>query len=404
MLSRHQIEIVQSTLPLLESAGTAITEHFYGRMFRENPELKDIFNLSHQHSGQQPVALFNAILAYARYLDNPAVLAQAIERIAHKHTGFQIRPEQYDIVGHHLLETIRELAPDAATPEVLDAWGQAYGQLAAIFIGREEEIYASAEQAAGGWRGKRRFRLVAKTAESELVTSFVWSPVDGGPVMDFKPGQYLSLSVSHPSLAHHEYRQYSLSDAPNGNTYRISVKRESGTPAGQISNYLHDHVDVGDELDLLPPAGDFFLDVDADTPVVLLSGGVGLTPLLSMLNQLSRSGHRAPVHYLHACENGRQHAFRDQVASLARDQEHIHSFVWYREPLAEDRIDQDYDATGLIDLAPLRDSILRDDTQFYFCGPLAFMRAVYRQLKDWDVDDARLHYELFGPHQTLTGE
>lgn len=401
MLSREQIETVQSTLPLLESAGTAITEHFYARMFRHNPELKDIFNLSHQHSGQQPVALFNAILAYARHLDNPAVLAQAVERIAHKHTGFQIRPEQYGIVGHHLLETIRELAPEAATPAVLDAWAQAYGQLAAIFIGREEEIYRAAEQAPGGWRGKRRFRLVEKRAESEQICSFVWAPVDGQPVMDFRPGQYLSLSISDPALAHHEYRQYSLSDAPNGTSYRISVKREPGSPPGQISNFLHDRIEVGDEIDLLPPAGDFFLDVQTDTPVVLLSGGVGLTPMLSMLNHLVQSAHRAPVHFLHACDNGRHHAFRDWVASQARDHEQVHSFVWYREPLPEDRIELDYHAAGLIDLAPLKASILRDDTQFYFCGPQAFMRAVYRQLQDWGVDDSRLHYELFGPHQSL---
>ncbi|GGO83134.1 flavohemoprotein [Marinobacterium nitratireducens] len=401
MLSRQQIETVQSTLPLLESAGSALTEHFYARMFRDNPELKDIFNLSHQQSGQQPVALFNAILAYARYLDNPSVLAQAVERIAQKHTGFQIRPEQYDIVGHHLLETIRELAPDAATPEVLDAWAQAYGQLAAIFIGREEEIYRTAEQANGGWRGKRRFRLIEKRAESELICSFVWAPVDGGPVMDFRPGQYLSLSVSHYSLAHHEYRQYSLSDAPNGKTYRISVKREPGTPQGQVSNFLHDHVEIGDEIDLLPPAGDFFLDVEQETPVVLLSGGVGLTPMLSMLSTLVESGHKAPVHYLHACENGRQHAFRDRVTALSQAHEQVHSFTWYREPLADDRIDEDYDAVGLIDLTPLRDAILQDDSQFYFCGPVGFMRAVHRQLKDWGVEDSRLHYELFGPHQTL---
>lgn len=401
MLAPHQIEIVQSTLPLLESAGSALTEHFYARMFRENPELKDVFNLSHQHSGQQPVALFNAILAYARYLDNPAVLAQAVERIAQKHTGFLIRPEQYDIVGHHLLETLRELAPDAATPEVLDAWGAAYGQLAAIFIGREAEIYDQAEAATGGWRGKRRFRLVEKRAESELITSFVWAPVDGGPVSEFKPGQYLSLSIQDAALPHHEFRQYSLSDAPNGRTYRISVKREQGARPGQVSNFLHDQVQVGDEIDLLPPAGDFFLDVGGNTPVVLLSGGVGQTPMLSMLNGLLQRGHAAPIHYLHACDNGQQHAFREHVAGLAREHEQLHAFSWYRAPLETDFIDRDYDAAGLMDLTPLKAAILGDNTEFYFCGPLPFMRLVYRQLRSWGVDDGRLHYELFGPHQTL---
>lgn len=401
MLEPRDIEIVQSTLPLLESAGTAVTEHFYGRMFRENPELKDIFNLSHQHSGQQPVALLNAILAYARHLNNPSVLAQAVERIAQKHTGFLIQPEQYDIVGHHLLETLRELAPDAATPEVLGAWGRAYQQLAAIFIGREAQIYDQAASATGGWRGRRRFRLIEKTAESAHISSFVWVPVDGEPVLDFKPGQYLNLSVSDSALPHHEFRQYSLSDAPNGRTYRISVKRESGAVPGQISNYLHDKVQVGDELEMLPPAGDFFLDVAPQTPVVLLSGGVGLTPMLSMLNTLVRDGHQAPIHYLHACENGEQHAFRDHVARLSTEHEQVHNFTWYREPLLSDRPDRDFDAAGLMDLAPLRESLLQENTEFYFCGPVAFMQAVHQQLKDWGVADDRLHYELFGPHQSL---
>lgn len=401
MLDPHHIKAVQSTLPLLEAAGTALTEHFYARLFRDNPELKDVFNLSHQKSGAQPVALFNAILAYARHLDNPAVLSQAVERIAQKHTGFMIRPEQYAIVGHHLLETIRELAPDAATPAVLQAWELAYQQLADIFIGREAEIYTQAAEAPGGWHGKRRFRLVEKTPEARLITSFVFAPVDGEAVSAYKPGQYLTLSISHPSLAQHEFRQYSLSDAPNGRSYRISVKREGGSVPGQVSSYLHDQLQAGDEIDLLPPAGDFYLDVSPATPVVLLSGGVGLTPMLSMFNSLAQSGHHAPVHYLHACENSLQHAFAKQVAALSAARDNLHSFTWYQSPLAEDVIDRDFNACGLMDLSPLKAALLQDTTEFYFCGPLGFMQAIHRQLKAWGLDDSRLHYELFGPHQTL---
>lgn len=402
MLQARHIETVQSTLPLLESAGTALTEHFYARMFRDNPELKDVFNLAHQKSGAQPVALFNAILAYARHLNNPAVLSQAIERIAQKHTGFLIRPEQYAIVGHHLLATIRELAPDAATPEVLEAWGLAYQQLAQIFIGREAEIYDQAADTAGGWRGTRRFRLMGKTQESELITSFEFAPVDGKAVSTFKPGQYITVSISHPSLEQHEFRQYSLSDAPNGRSYRISVKREDTPVPGQVSSYLHTQLQVGDEIDLLPPAGDFFLNVEHEAPVVLLSGGVGLTPMLSMFNSLAQTtGRQAPVYYLHGCENGRQHAFAEHVAGLCANDAQLHSFTWYQAPLATDIADQDYQSTGLMDLAPLRAAIDGDKTEYYFCGPLPFMQSIHRQLKAWGVTDNRLHYELFGPHQSL---
>jgi nitric oxide dioxygenase len=401
MLQPHHIKTVQATLPLLESAGPALTEHFYARMFRDNPELKDVFNLAHQTSGAQPVALFNAILAYARHLNNPAVLSQAVERIAQKHTGFLIRPEQYSIVGHHLLETIRELAPDAATPEVLEAWELAYGQLAQIFVGREAEIYDQAANADGGWRGTRRFRLARKTRETDLITSFEFEPQDGAAVSLYKPGQYLTVSISHPSLAQHEYRQYSLSDAPNGHSYRISVKREDAPVPGEVSTYLHDELQVGDEIDLLPPAGDFYLDVTGDTPVVLLSGGVGLTPMLSMFNSLAQADHSAPVYYLHGCENGRQHAFAEHVAELCASHESLHSFSWYQTPLTSDIADQDYQVSGLMDLAPLRAAIERDNTEYYFCGPLPFMQSIHRQLKAWGVADSRLHYELFGPHQTL---
>ncbi len=401
MLQPHHISTVQATLPLLESAGPALTEHFYARMFRENPELKDVFNLAHQTSGAQPVALFNAILAYARHLNNPAVLSQAIERIAQKHTGFLIRPEQYVIVGHHLLETIRELAPDAATPEVLHAWELAYGQLSQIFIGREAEIYDQAASADGGWRGTRRFRLVSKTAESQLITSFEFAPVDGKAVSTFKPGQYLTLSISHPSLKQHEYRQYSLSDAPNGRSYRISVKRETAPVPGQVSNYLHDQLNVNDEIDLLPPAGDFCLEVENDTPVVLLSAGVGLTPMLSMFNHLVQANHLGQVYYLHGCENGRQHAFANHIKAQCDVRESMHSFTWYKAPLATDRPDLAYQAKGMMDLTPLRAALESEKTEYYFCGPLGFMQAVHRQLKAWGVADARLHYEVFGPHQTL---
>ncbi|GHA23890.1 NO-inducible flavohemoprotein [Oceanisphaera arctica] len=398
MLDSRTIEIVKSTVPLLESANTALTEHFYKRMFRDNPELKDVFNLSHQKTGRQPAALFAAVLAYAKNIDNPAVLSAAVERIAHKHTGFSIQPAQYDIVGHHLLETIKELAPDAATPEVIDAWAQAYGALAGIFIGREEQLYQQSEQKDGGWRGHRTFVVKEKRVESEQIVSFLLVPEDGGAVADYLPGQYLNLHLDSPELEHKEYRQYSLCQAANGREYRIAVKRE---PGGVASNFMHDKVQVGDQLQVLPPAGDFFMEVSTETPVVLISGGVGLTPMRAMLDQLLTLGHQADIHWLHACDNGAQHAFKNDIQQRRQAHVNLNTHIWYRTPAETDQPAEDYHAEGLMNLAKVKDAIALDGAHYYFCGPLPFMAMVKEQLSAWGIEDSRLHYEVFGPHQAL---
>lgn len=424
MLDQRTIQVVKSTIGLLESAGPALTEHFYQRMFKHNPELKDIFNLAHQHTGGQPVALFNAIAAYAKNIDNLAVLSTTVERIAHKHTGFLIRPEHYHIVGEHLLATLQELGGDAVNEEVLDAWGKAYGFLANIFIGRETELYRQSAATSGGWTGTRPFRISNKTVESEVITSFLLTPVDELPVMAFLPGQYLSVQLNHPKLLHQEIRQYSLSDAPNGHSYRISVKREL---EGQVSNLLHDDYQLGDILDIAPPAGDFSLQAN-DNPVVLISAGVGLTPMMSMLASLlpqddssshspvqapSTATKATPLHceghtlvpqaeitWLHACEHGGVHSFKTQLKEQSQRYQHLHSYVWYRNPRAQDRPAEDYDFDGTIKLAKVSRHI-QPHAHYYFCGPIAFMREVKQQLLALNVPESQLHYEVFGPDTGL---
>ncbi|MFQ2150019.1 NO-inducible flavohemoprotein [Aeromonas jandaei] len=397
MLDQTTIAVIKSTIPLLESAGPALTQHFYQRMFSHNPELKDIFNLAHQRSGGQPLALFNAVAAYARNIDNLGVLAGAVERIAHKHTGFLIQPEQYHIVGSHLLATLKELGGSAVTDEVLEAWGKAYGVLADIFIGREREIYQEKANQSGGWQGTRTFIIKEKRAESEFITSFLLTPEDGKPVLTFQPGQYLSIKLVHPELEHHEIRQYSLSDAPNGRDYRISVKREQ---QGQVSNLLHDRLQAGDKIEVMPPTGDFYLKADGKTPVVLLSAGVGLTPMMSMLNQLLASDHQADITWLHACEHGRVHAFREDIRSKISQHTNLVSRVWYREPAESDKQGEDYDFTGTMDLNTVKERII-PEAHYYFCGPLGFMQEVKRQLTEAGIPASQLHYEVFGPHQDL---
>ena len=391
MLSNHHIDVVKSTIPLLESAGPALTAHFYQRMFSHNPELKDIFNMTHQRTGRQGVALFEAIAAYAKHIENLAALTAAVERIAHKHTSFNIQAEHYQIVGHHLIETLRELAGDAFSPEVEEAWTAAYLFLAQVFIDREGELYQQRHQALGGWAGAREFIVSEKTAESELVTSFVLTPADGKALLDYQPGQYIGLEVTPEKGEHVEIRQYSLSQQPNGMNYRISVKRESqDAHCGLVSHHLHDQVQVGDSVKLYPPAGDFFY-VERERSVTLISAGVGVTPMQAMLQSLAET-RKADVTYLHACNNREQHTFVDEVATLvAANQWQQH--VWYLEGQGQH--------SGQMDLSAIRDRLALDNGDFYLCGPVAFMAFVVEQLHALGVSRDRIHYEIFGPHESL---
>ncbi|MBV7314467.1 NO-inducible flavohemoprotein [Shewanella sp. NIFS-20-20] len=396
MLSQHTIAVVKSTIPLLTSAGPALTDHFYKRMFRDNPELKDVFNLSNQENGRQPAALFDAVAAYATHIDNLAVLGSAVERIAQKHTGFLIQPEQYQIVGHHLLETLKELGGDAVTPEIIQAWGEAYGFLAQIFIDREQTLYQQAASQVGGWQGTRAFTISAKIPESDVITSFELTPVDGLAVPTFAAGQYLSVKLTHPSLANSEIRQYSLSDASNSTHFRISVKRE---PEGKVSNLLHDAFQMGDVIDVIPPAGDFMLKAAPTQPLVLISAGVGLTPMMAMLNQRLANSAQTTL-WLHACDHSQVHAFSDDIKAKQAQHPELTSYVWYRQPLPNDTLGEHFDFSGLMHLEVIAQQLPLNG-EYYFCGPVPFMQMVAQQLKSLGIAESQLHYEVFGPHQSL---
>lgn len=266
-LSEKTINIVKATAPVMAEHGEAITRYFYQLLFSHHPELLNIFNTSHQKTGRQQAALAAAVYGYAAHIDNLEALSDAVRRIAHKHASFNVKPEHYPIVGEHLLAAVAHVLGDAATDEILEAWAEAYQFLANLFIEVEEGIYQDSEGHSGGWRGTREFRVARKVKESDLITSFYFEPVDGKPVADFKPGQYIGLYITPHNSANRCVRQYSLSDASNGKSYRISVKRE-GTEAiqGVVSNYLHDYVQEGDAVELSPPAGDFFLDTRNKKP------------------------------------------------------------------------------------------------------------------------------------------
>ncbi|MGO4809799.1 NO-inducible flavohemoprotein [Cupriavidus sp. 2MCAB6] len=398
MLTQKTKDIVKSTAPVLAEHGYAIIQRFYKRMFEAHPELKNVFNMAHQEQGQQQQALARAVYAYAANIENPESLSAVLKNIANKHASLGVRPEQYPIVGEHLLGAIKDVLGDAATGEIISAWAQAYGNLADILMGIESELYERSAEQDGGWKGWRTFIVREKRPESDVITSFILEPADGGPVVNFEPGQYTSVAIQVPSLGLQQIRQYSLSDVPNGRSYRISVKRESGgtTPAGYVSCLLHDHVGVGDEVRLAAPYGSFYIDVNARSPIVLISGGVGLTPMVSMLKKALQEPPRQVV-FVHGARNSAVQAMRNRLREASHEHANFKLLVFYNEPLPEDVQGKDFDYEGLVDVSLIKDSIMLPDADYYICGPIPFMRMQHDALQNLDIPETRIHYEVFGP-------
>lgn len=245
------------------------------------------------------------------------------------------------------------------------------------------------------WKGRRPFRCVRKARESATVTSFYLAPADGGPVPMFHPGQHVPIEIPRPGDDQPLRRTYSLSNRPGEDALRITVKREASPALG--SAHLHDHVAVGDVLDLRAPAGRFVLDEDATRPVVLLSAGVGLTPMVSMLEHLVATGSARAIWYIHAARSGREHAMARHVREIAASRGNVHIHVCYGSPGPEDVAGRDFDSTGRLSIDLLKRILPWDDYAFYLCGPSGFMSDLIAGLGVMGVQPDRIRWEAFGP-------
>jgi nitric oxide dioxygenase len=396
-LSEEVIRIVKSTAPVLQEHGETLTRHFYQRMFRENPEVAPLFNARNQHGGTQQRALAGAICAFAANVDQLEVLGAAVEGIAQKHAGLGIKPEHYPIVGSNLLASIQEVLGIPEDHEVIRAWAEAYGFLAHILIGREHSIYDEQAGVPNGWNGFRKFVIHRKKAESAVITSLYLRPVDGGGVPSYKPGQYLTVRVpdGHGATT---MRNYSLSGAPREEEFRISVKAEEN---GHVSGYLHGSPE-GTELEIGPPCGEFCLDpeVKSPKPLVLLSAGVGITPVLAMLESVVKAQPGRRVVFIHGALNTRTHAFGHSVRELAHAHPNVTTHFRYSDPQAGD---EGHDSEGFINAELIESLIPEKDCEFYFCGPKPFMVGIYQQLLEWGVPGSQVHFEFFGPKEALVG-
>ncbi|MGM0834172.1 NO-inducible flavohemoprotein [Vreelandella venusta] len=387
MLTLEQEKLINATAPVVAEHLDAITQHFYPLMFTRYPEVKPLFNETHQQSGGQPRALANAVLAYVKLRNNPAQARATLAVVVSKHVSLGILPEQYPIVGECLLAAIGDVLGDAVTPAIADAWGALYNELAALLIDLEDQRYREFEQRPGGWRGTRRFKIASTQQESILIRSFILEPEDGGSVADHEPGQYIGVRLT--INGEQVYRHYSLSDIPNGRSYRISIKREA---EGQASRHFHDVLQLGDSLELLPPAGDLTL-VEGDEPLLLASGGVGQTPLLPIARHALALGRQ--VVYLHAALDADHHAFNGELDALKAAYPQRLQAVTIHE--RGNRADHN----GRIDRSLLADYLPGPMARCYFVGPQGFMTAINSALAELGISADRRHFEHFGPSRPL---
>lgn len=393
-MNSRQKELVKATVPTLQAAGPVLTAHFYKRMLSRHPELKETFNMGNQANGRQKEALAGAVLAYAEHIENPSVLINVLKGIGNKHVSLNIQPEQYAIVGENLIASIGEVLGEAATPELLDAWTVAYNQLAEIMIGLEMDMYKGNTQKPGAWNGWREFTIKSIVDESAEIKSFYLYPADGKPIADYKAGQYISVQVYVDELGLRQPRQYSLSSAPNADYYRISVKRESAigeNPAGMVSNTMHIKQE-GDTVMLSAPSGVFSLK-PSGVPLVLISGGVGVTPMLSML-EANKIDTKSKTVWVHGCRNASVHAFKDDVDTIAEEADWLETYL-FNEDVHENH--SEGIIKGRVDLALCKEAILLENAHYYICGPELFIKTHYQSLVDMNVDKQNIFYEEFGP-------
>lgn len=396
MASPKTIEIVKATVPVLEEHGTAITTVFYQNMFDEHPELLDIFNETNQKLGRQQTALAMTVLAAAKHLENLATLLPQVTQISHKHRALQILPEHYPIVGKHLLGAIKQVLGEAANDDIIDAWTEAYDEIADVFIQLEKGMY---EQEM--WQGFVPFTVTEKVAVATDIAAFTVVPTDTDAEntqnidlskLTLTAGQYITVKTDPKDSDHLALRHYSLCSTNTDKGIQFAVRRDNRNEHhGLVSNHLHDDLEVGDTVLLSAPAGDFALNQDLvkqnEIPIVFISAGVGVTPILSMLEAQMTANPQRPIVWVYACQNEQHHAFDSQVNQLLESATTLEKHVFY------------FESGQILDEAWLANLPMPAD--IYVCGSMPFMESIIDGLMRLDHGLDSVHYEPFGPKMSL---
>jgi ferredoxin-NADP reductase len=255
------------------------------------------------------------------------------------------------------------------------------------------------------WNGYRQFRVKQKVVEGDNICSFYLVPHDAKPLPAFRPGQFMTFRFSllgkKPGEFQKVVRCYSLSDSPRSEQFRITVKRVPAVDAtcapGLVSNHLCNEVEAGDILDVQAPRGGFAIDPEGDRPIVLIGGGIGVTPLISMVNSISTAESKRDVWLFYGVRDGGEHVMKQHLEQLAAAHDRFHLQVFYSRPDSQDDSNDVCYHEGHVSVERIRESVKVFNCDFYVCGPSAMMQSIIPALKEWGVEESRIHIEAFGP-------
>lgn len=369
-LSDSQKNIIRASIPILELSGQDLTALFYSYMLDTHPEVKPFFNETNQITLKQPRILAYALLNYAKNIDDLSPLTDFVNQIVVKHVGLQIKAEHYPVVGTCLITTMKKLLGDTADDNFVDAWSTAYGNLAQILIDAEFAQYQLQQ-----WQGFRDFKISKLVDECPEVKSVYFVPADNGKIAVPVAGQYLGFRFSPPGSTFEKSREYSVSETPTTNEYRISVRKLDG---GKVSTYIHDQLKVGDVIKVAPPTGRLTYQ-DTDKDVIAFVGGIGITPLILIISRALLDGKKVQLVYSNRSAESR--AFGPWIADLEKKNAafSVREFLSTDERLKPEHFDG-------FDLA---------DKEVYMLGPVEYMAFVREQLEGRGV--SKINSEFFGP-------
>ncbi len=374
MVNKEEIEIINSTVPILQDKGVEITSLFYKRLFEKHPELRDVFNQPNQKQGFQSTALATAVLAAAQHIDDLTPIVPVVMPVAHKHCALQVVPEHYPIVGENLLAAIQEVTGLEADDPIIQTWGKAYGEIADVFIGIEKDIYAGM-----AWQGFQTFEVIGVREETGIIKSFT---VKSDDVKDipYSAGQYITVDVQVPGLAYRAKRHYSIVDVQDGKLTFAVRKEDLDGNRGEVSTYLHESINIGDTISLSAPVGVFGIE-NVDKPQLFIGSGIGVTPLFPMYRETAEAN--AEAQFIQVSDDANNVAFEIELKNIAAaENAELHTHLRDKE--------------GYLMSKELQ-KFIKDDQEIYVCGGVTFIQSIVKELGKAGVDKGRIHYELFVP-------
>lgn len=374
MVNKEEIEIINSTVPILQDKGVEITSLFYNRLFEKHPELRDVFNQPNQKQGFQSTALATAVLAAAQHIDDLTPIVPVVMPVAHKHCALQVMPEHYPIVGENLLAAIQEVTGLKADDPIIQTWGKAYGEIADAFIGIEKGLYAEMS-----WDGFKPFEVLAVRKETNIIKSFTVKSDDVNNI-SYKPGQYITVDVQVPNLPYRAKRHYSVVDVQDGKLTFAVRKEDLDGNRGEVSTYLHEEINEGDTINLSAPIGTFGVE-NADKAQLFIGSGIGVTPLFPMYRETAEAN--ADAQFIQVSDNADNVAFEIELQNIAAaENAELHTHLRDKE--------------GYLMSEELQ-KFIKDDQEIYVCGGVTFIQSIVKELGKAGVDKGRIHYELFVP-------